>query len=230
MFKTIAAAAALAASGMAHGASMNFSESYDVPFIYAGDRVHSGGMYLEAYGGPFVGDMVGAIVDGTDNGACFEVQCPVNNPGQYYAGLADSYFYIGMDDDSLFRLASLRASFIGAGQTAFNAVRSGVLVLQGYNASDVAIGAAAQLNLGGPTGGQFNFSTYNLSSMAGLNYSYIRVLGYACDASGNNCNRTSNLANFAIDDISTIPEPTSIALFGLGALGMAAFKRRRRAA
>jgi hypothetical protein len=55
----------------------------------------------------------------------------------------------------------------------------------------------------------------------------VRVLGYACDAGGS-CSRTSNLANFAIDNIETVPEPTTFALLGLGLAGLA-FARRRAA-
>jgi hypothetical protein len=52
------------------------------------------------------------------------------------------------------------------------------------------------------------------------------VFGLECDAAGK-CSQTGQ-ANFAIDDISTIPEPGSLALFGLGLAGLGLAARRRR--
>jgi hypothetical protein len=231
MLKQIACVAALSASSFAQADILNFEKSYDSPWLFQGDHIEIGNFWIETYNQPAqVGDMVGAIIDGSDSGSCLTGGCPVNNASQYYAGLGDGYMYFGMNDNSTFRLSSLKASFIGAGQASFPSV-AGVLVLQGFNADGSLLGGAFQLGLGGPTGGSFKFSTYDLSPMSNFNYSYVRVLGYGCDPVLG-CVRNANLSNFGLDDITTItavPEPGSVALFGLGALGMAAFTRRRRA-
>lgn len=223
--KRVLCAAMLAMASAAQADVLNFEGAVDTPFVFAGDHIQIGKYWIEAYGGSQTSDMVGSFVDGSDPGSCFAVACPVNNASQYYAGLDDGYFYFGMNDDSLFRLGSLRASFIGNGQSSFPAV-AGMLVLQGFNALGQAVGSAKQIGLAGPSNGQFSFANYSLTSMVG-DFAYVRVLGYSCDATGN-CNRNSNLANFAIDDITTIPEPGSLALFGLGVAGFGLVARRRR--
>jgi hypothetical protein len=218
-------AAVLAVSSVAQAGVLDFEGQVDSPFVFASDHIKVGSYWIESYGGSLNTDLVGAFVDGSDPASCFSVSCPTNNASQYYTGLDDGYFYFGMNDDSLFRLGSLRASFIGNGQASFPAV-AGMLVLQGFNAMGQAVGAARQLGLSGPIGGQFRFGTFDLSSIK-EQFAFVRVLGYACDATGN-CNRNSNLANFAIDDIVTVPEPGSLALFGLGVAGLGLASRRRR--
>jgi len=223
--KQLLCAAALVMGSVAQAGVLNFEGQVDSPFVFAGDHIKIGSYWIESYGGSQTSDLVGAFVDGSDPASCFGVSCPVNNSSQYYTGLDDGYFYFGKNDDSLFQLGSLRASFIGNGQASFPAV-AGLLVLQGFDANGSALGAARQLGLSGPVGGQFQFGTFDLSSIK-ERFAFVRVLGYACDATGN-CNRSSNLANFAIDDIVTVPEPGSLALFGLGLAGFGLASRRRR--
>jgi hypothetical protein len=230
LIKKIVAAAALSACSFAQAGVLNFEQDVDSPFFFAGDHVAIGDYWLETYGGTLTTDFVGAIADGSDSGNCMTGGCPVNNTSKYYGSFDDSYFYFGLNNDARFKVNSLQASFMGAGQDSYPAV-SGILQLQGFNANGGLVGGLYQLGLAGPsTKGEFNFANYNLGTFANNTVSYVRVVGYACDTSGQ-CNRSTNLANFAIDNIvtTTVPEPTSIALLGLGVAGFA-FARRRRAA
>jgi hypothetical protein len=224
--KKIVVAAALSACAFAQAGVLNFETALDSPFFFSGDHVQMGEYWVESYGGAQTTDLAGMIIDGSDSDTCVGVSCPVNNKSRYYAGLDDGYFYFGLNSDGNFKVKSLQASFIGAGQASFPAV-SGLLVLQGFNFSGAAVGGALQIGLAGPSNGAFNFATYNTGAFGNNELSFVRVLGYACDAAGS-CNRSSNLANFAIDNIVTVPEPTTFALLGLGLVGFA-FARRRAA-
>jgi len=105
-----------------------------------------------------------------------------------------------------------------------------MLVLQGYDLAGDDVGSALQIGLSGPTAGAFNFASYDLSAttFGNTSFRFVRVLGYACDATGN-CNRSANLANYALDNLVTVPEPGTWALLGLGLAGLGVFSRRRPA-
>ncbi len=224
IFGAVAVAAALCAAPSAQADILDFEMELDSPFLFSGGYTEMGNFWVETYGGTQSTDFVGAVIN---NESCFSIACPVNNPTKYYSSIDDGYFYFGLNDGSKFKLKSFDASFIGVGQPSFPAV-SGLLVMQGYNANGSAAGAAQQFALSGPTGGSFNFASYSAGAFGNTDFSFVRVLGYACDATGN-CNRNTNLANFAIDNIAVVPEPMSWALMGLGLLGVGAFSRRRSA-
>jgi hypothetical protein len=225
-FKSILAAAALSTCAVAQAdVTLNFEG--DAPGIFfAGGQTYIDDYWIETYGGTQTNDLAGLIIDGSDRYACDSgISCPVNNKSKYLALLDDSYFYFGLADDSKFRLTGLQASFIGAGQASYPAT-AGLLVLQGFNANGSAVGGALQLGLSGPTSGAFNFANYSTGAFGNQLVSFVRVLGYTCDTSGN-CNRSANLANFALDNIVTVPEPTTLALLGLGLAGFGVSRRRR---
>jgi hypothetical protein len=225
--QVVCATVLLAGASAAQAGKLDFEGAVEMPFMYAGQHTVIGDYWIESYGGPQSGDLVGAIVDGSDSGICVApISCPVNNASQYYAGLDDGYFYFGLNSGSHFKVSSLKASFIGTGQSSLPAV-SALLVLQGFNDNGSLLGGAFQIPLYGPTNNQFSFTDFNLSSIP-YEYSYVRLLPYLCDASGS-CSRGGGVANFAVDDIVTIPEPASMALFGLGLAGIGAMTRRRRA-
>ncbi len=228
IFKGLLLAAAIGSAGAASAGVLNFEQPQDSPALIDSTQTIFGKYWIETYNGLADGvGLTGLIVDGSDNGICL-IQCPINNSSNYLAMLDDSYFYFGMSDDSRMRVKSLQASFMGNGQATFPAT-SGYLVLAGFNAAGVTLGSI-QLALAGPTNSQFNFRNYDLGAFGNLDVSFVRVLGYACDTAGS-CLRTTGLANFAIDNIVTVdvPEPASLALFGLAAAGLVAARRRRAA-
>jgi hypothetical protein len=230
LLKKVALIASLSACSFAHAGTLTFEGAMESPFVFAGDHLQVGAYWTESFaiGGTSTGDLVGMFIDGSDNTLC-SLACPVNNKSQYYAGLDDGYFYFGLLDNSPFKLRSLQASFIGAGGP--YAAVSGLLVLQGYAANDAPVGNALQISLGGPnSAGQFNFTNFNLSGTTFGNtvFSHVRILGASCDLSGS-CTNGGGLANFAIDNLVTVPEPTTWALFGLGLIGLGVFTRKRAA-
>lgn len=221
----IVLSAALAIGGVAQAGTLNFEGNPQSPFVLAGQQVKIGDYWMEAYGGDQQGDMVGAFVKGSEPETCATGNCPVNNVSQYYTGLNDGYFYFGRNDNTAFRLGSLSASFVGAGQDSFPDM-AGQLLVQGFDAAGQLLGPTVRLALAAPENGQFSFQRFNLGKLTDF-YSSVLVFGLECDAGGK-CFRGGGMANFAIDDIATIPEPGSLALFGLGMGGFALASRRRR--
>jgi hypothetical protein len=224
-------AAAITASSVASAGVLNFegpNSLVDGPVLLGGAAYQfSNGFTVQtASVDNSSGYLAGMLIDGSDNGLCY-LSCPVNNQTNYLAMLDDSYLFIYMTNGEKFKMTGLSASFIGAVDS-YPAV-AGLLVLQGYSYATGAVGNALQVALSGPnSAGNFNFANFSLGSFGNNTVDYVRILGYICDASGN-CNRSNGVANYALDDIITrsVPEPGSLALFGLAAAGIAAARRRR---
>lgn len=228
MFGTAAVAATLCAAPAAQAGVLNF-EGYADNFVQDGSPVSVGKYLVETAGGGF------GLIGNNDSCLGGGVACPVNNATTYFISADDSYSFVEMVDGSKFKISSLDASFVGFDNQSYPAGVAGLLLVSAWNYATGQVGATLQLALAGPANGAFNFATYNMAALGGgAMFDYVRLLAYACDTSGS-CNRTTNQAQFALDNVNTIdasdvPEPGSFALLGLGLFGIGAVARRRKAA
>lgn len=239
--KSALAAAALACLGSAHATLITFDEPILSPFaappLFAhGDEFYQGGFWIDPFSnaaGAQVGDLVGALVDGSDvANTCWSVTCPTNNATNFYTGLNDGALVMGHTTAPNFKVSGFDASFVGAGGLSLPPV-AGLLRLQGAKADGTGF-LTQTFQLAGPdANGALNFAHYNTSgAFASTLFSYMYIFGFACNAQGSCSAFSSDLGQFALDniDVTQVPEPTSIALAALG-LGLAAVagKRRRKA-
>lgn len=188
------------------------------------------GFYSNVPGGE--GSYVGSFFDGSDKTACIDLACPVNNPSTYYGALNDSYIDLYNADPLVrFQIKGFDASFIGgvASLSGYPAV-SGLLRIQAYLADGSY--ALETYQLAGPGANGFNFGRYTTSAAFG-NQLFTEALffGYFCRADGSCSAFSSDKGQFALDNLqlSEVPEPASMALFGLGLVGLTVAARRRQA-
>lgn len=216
LFNAVAIATAVCAAPATQAGVLDFETPIDAPFVFAGDVLQMGSYYVEGAGLP---GLVGTI--GTSE-ACAGPQCPVNNATNYYAALDDGYLFFSMLNHSAFTIGSLDASFIGAGQATYPAVAA-LLYITAFNAAGNIVDEI-YLSLAGPSNGNFSFATYDLTGFGGGLFTDVRIASYACNDAGN-CDRSTNQAQFALDNVVTInaaavPEPGTLALMALGLLGL----------
>ncbi len=197
------------------------------PLLGHTDAIVQGDYFVAMFNtkpGAAVGDLVGALVDGADSGgACVGVICPSNGT-QFLASLNDGLPDIGRLDGGYFQLRSFDASFIGASG---NAVLSTSLRLnvEGYNGNTLVF--TDSFFLPGPVNGGYSFSTFNLNSLFSNTWiTEFAIRSFAC-TTATTCTRSQDQAQFALDNITFVPEPGSFALFGLALAGLAAVRRRR---
>ena len=231
-------AAALAFSGAIGTASaqvmtfdnLDTSLAPFAPFVGHFDTLSEGDYavtMVSTKAGAQAGDLVGALMDSS---SCFSVQCPVNNATSFLGSLNDGGSAFFRADGGLFNLTQFDASFLGAEGVPIPGI-SLVLQVFGYDALGVQTGFA-QINFPGLTNGDLSFATYAMNSaFASTLFAEVDMIGFACNAAGS-CNRTTNLAQFAVDNVTfaaPVPEPSTWALLCLGLIGIAVIRRRATA-
>ncbi|MES2741044.1 MAG: NF038120 family PEP-CTERM protein [Pseudomonadota bacterium] len=196
------------------------------------DVFQQGGLALTGYSladNALSGDLVGAVVDGTDLGICAGLACPANNQTSFYSALNDSALFIdpAHAGDS-FKIKGFDASFIGAVAGASYPATAGLLRVQGFFADGSTVFENYALN--GPTAGSFGFQHFNTSSTFGEQaFSQVAIFGFTCNSTGSCSAFSTNKGQFAIDNILVaVPEPTTYLMMLLGLASIGAVARRRR--
>lgn len=237
LIRTVLAAVALsavAAIPAQAGPVIDFDGGLDTslvwfpPLMTHGDALVQGDYYVSTVStkaGAAASDLVGALVDGGDVAStCMSLVCPTNNSTQFLAMLNDGLPFIGRLDGAGFQIKSVDASFIAA---AGAAVPPLAMILRVYGFTDIGGVFFEDILLPGPVGGVLGFASYDFSdAFSGRSYVEVDFYGYSCNAAGS-CTRSADTAQFALDNIAFVPEPSSLALFGLAVAGLALARRRR---
>lgn len=238
LLRMAAGAATLACIGAAQATVLTFDGlapsplALNMPLLGHNDEFYQSGYWFDPFSNDpnaVDGDLVGAIVNGADvANTCSGVVCPTNNSTNFYTALNDGVLAVGRIDSALFKLTGLQASFVGASGDAFPAGVTLLLRAQGVKADNTS--TTADIQLPGPVNGVFSFNSYAYSAaFANTEFQYVFLFGLACNAGGSCSAFTSDKGQFAVDNISVVPEPGQWLLLGLGLAALAPLARRRMA-
>lgn len=236
----IVCAGAVQASNVIDFEHVDTSGAPFAPLLSNGDFLQQNGFFIgaadEASSDP---GFVGALVNGADAG-CLDSVCPTGNTSTFFASLNTGGVFIG--NGAGIQLTSFQAAFL-APRSGVPSGAFGLLAVEADRADgSYAIGAYGLAGPGadGTTAfntylasdaiyGLFSGSTGTISSGDIVDLQFVEF--YCSSGSLGSCTLDkTNLGQFALDNVTSVPEPSSWFLMavGLGALGFAA--RRRRSA
>ncbi|NRR31587.1 PEP-CTERM sorting domain-containing protein [Oxalobacteraceae bacterium] len=223
-------AAALAAAPAAQAAMIDF-EHLGTGTVGHNEYFQQAGFYIAGYSNDpdaIDGDLVGAVIDGTDPGSCAVLQCP-SHDNSYYAAVNDGVLDLTrVQQNQTFSVQSFDASFLGSSPGASYPGVSGLLRVQGFRANGSS--AYEDFALDGPGANGFEFGHYTASAGFGSQqFVEVAFFGFSCDSGGDCIAFQSDKGQFAIDNISAmpVPEPTTWMMMGAGLLALAARRRRQ---
>ncbi|GAB3244587.1 NF038120 family PEP-CTERM protein [Chitinimonas naiadis] len=173
--------------------------------------------------GGIAGGLNGAVVSNADS--CVVLDCPIGNSSQYFLGLNDGGLKISFAAGTGFRLLSFDASFVAPVilNLPFSVAR---IVVFGHDMSNNEYWTSFELP-GQEADGYWHFSSF-LFDAPDAWFRDVTFLACLTNANGQCVADGQNQAQFALDNVSVVPEPASWMLLGLSLLALAAFYRRKQ--
>jgi hypothetical protein len=227
---------ALACSSASQATVVDFEGTIDstgvafYPLLTHNDYVITQGYYVGAIStktGAIGGaDLVGTMVNGSDLATgCGDLICPTNNTSNFLVALNDGLLDVQYTGVEAFKASGFDASFVAV---AGDAIGSTALILQVEGYSTTAQVFSQQFAVPGPTAGAYSFTHFNLSAAnAATPIVELAFRGFYCGTS-TTCNRTSDKAQFAIDNLvlNAVPEPSQWLMLSLGLVAAGGMARR----
>jgi len=212
-----AAIAGAALSPQVHAATVIDFESVSTGLYFSGDSFTQNGYRMT----------VGFDSGNVDGVGAFSSGAPTGNATHFYSQLNEGELILERDGGGLFSLDGFDAAFVP-----LNPQAAGTTVLVAL----ATFGDGTKGGLGfqflGSSSDHFPFGNYS-NAADFSNYTNVKQIEFfACSYDGTSFCTTplKNNGQFALDNIvvtGVVPEPTTIALFSLGLVGLAAHSRRR---
>lgn len=224
-----AAGASFSVSAPAHADVITFDDSrglvgHNDSFTFALATLQA----RSALPGADDGALVGAFLDGRDGGSCIGLLCAAGDASIYYAALDGSYLRLGARGPGGVRLAGVDAAFLGQAGDAARADAPGLIEIDGLRADGSV--QVERFTLGGAGADGYPFRAIRPSAaFSATAFVDITIFGYACAPETGCTAFSSDRAQFAVDNISLVPEPGAAGMLGLGLAGLLAVFGRRAA-